>query len=118
MAGKKVEKSVIDFLLGYFRQRPGMYLGRNQISLLSTFMTGYRFSLQENGYDISSDPFFGNDSGGFFIWFQNKRGYSSSSNWYLTILKECNGEEEKALELFFNLLEEYKNELNINIANK
>ncbi len=107
MKSKKVEISVIDFLLGNLRKRPGMYLGKNHISLLSTFMTGYMISLQENGYDISTDPFFGDNESGFFVWFKKKRGYSLSSNWYFTILEECNGSEENALELFFTLLEEY-----------
>lgn len=108
----EIKHSVIDFLLGHFRTRPGMFLGRNHISLLSTFMTGYLISLHQNDIDPSSDPFFGNEHTGFFNWFKNKRGYTHSSNWYYTILEECSGSEENALELFFTLLEEYNTELN------
>jgi hypothetical protein len=57
----KIEISVITFLLGHFKQKPGMYLGRNHISLLSTFMTGYMISLTTNGFDLTTDPFCGKE---------------------------------------------------------
>jgi hypothetical protein len=91
-----------------------MYLGKNHISLLSTFMTGYMFALQCNGFDINSDPYFAEGDQGFFGWFQKKRNYSPSPSWYHTILRECDGSEEKALELFLTLLEEYRSQLKIN----
>ena len=64
----EVKKSVISFLLGHFKQKPGMYLGRNHISLLSTFMTGYMISLTANGFDLKTDPFFGKEDDWLFDW--------------------------------------------------
>jgi hypothetical protein len=103
----EVQKSVIIFLLGHFRKKPGMYLGKNHISLLSTFMTGYMTSLITNGLDPNSDPFYGQENDGFFNWYSKKNGITDSANWYLTILEESNNSEEEGLNLFFALLEEF-----------
>lgn len=43
-----------------------MNLGKNHISLLSTFMTGYMISLTNNGFELSTDPFYGTNEKVFF----------------------------------------------------
>ena len=107
----KVKESVITFLLGHFREKPGMYLGRNHISLLSIFMTGYMISLTNNGFDITTDPFFGKEDEGFFSWYKKKMGYKTSSNWYIAILNDTGENEEEALNSFLKLLEQFKKEV-------
>jgi phosphoribosylanthranilate isomerase len=81
--------------------RPAMYLGRKSISHLSGFLSGMNF-----GYHLESDemtyPFQFSDELSYFI--QNRYGASP----YSRILKECNEDEEKAFDLFFALLEEFK----------
>ena len=115
MKNMVVKKSVITFLLGHFRQRPGMYLGRNHISLLSTFMTGYMISLTTNGFDLTSDPFYGNDGDGFFDWYSKKCGVDKTSSWYTTMLEQAGNSEEKGLNLFLSSLEEFCIEKKINV---
>jgi hypothetical protein len=62
----EVKESVINFLLGNLRKKPGIYLGKNHITLLSTFMNGYMVSLTNNGFSLSTDPFFGKENDVFF----------------------------------------------------
>lgn len=109
----QVQKSIITFLLGHFREKPGMYLGRNHISLLSTFVSGYMISMNLNGIDLSSDPFFGTDEEGFFGWYSKKCGITETPSWYATMLKQANYSEEKGLELFLTSLEEFCIEKNL-----
>lgn len=111
----KVKQSVILFLLGSFRERPGMYLGRNHLSLLSVFMGGYLTSLITNGFDPNTDPFYGEEGEGFFGWYSNASGIDRSANWYATILEQANHSEEKGLELFLSLLEEFAAVKGINV---
>ncbi len=111
----EVKESVVNFLLGCLRKKPGMFLGMNHISLLSTFMSGYMISLMNNGFDISTDQFFGAENSGFFDWYSKKHKIEFSSNWYSTMLLQSNNSEEKALDLFFSSLEEFCKYRNIKI---
>jgi phosphoribosylanthranilate isomerase len=81
--------------------RPAMYIGRKSISHLSGFLSGMNF-----GYHLTNNetkyPFQFSDK--LREFFQNRFGSLPFSR----ILKECNGDEEKAFDLFFALLEEFK----------
>jgi len=111
----EVKESVIIFLLGHFKQKPGMYLGRNHISLLSTFMTGYMISLTTNGFDITTDPFYGKKGEGFFDWYSKKYGITQTENWYTTMLEQSDNSEEKGLDLFLYSLEKFCKDKKINV---
>jgi phosphoribosylanthranilate isomerase len=97
-----------DFIIGNIYQvfdlihlRPAMYIGRKSISHLSGFLSGMNF-----GYRLANNetkyPFQFSDKLSEF--FQNRFG----SLPFNRILKECNGDEEKAFDYFFALLEEFK----------
>ncbi len=82
---------------------PAMYIGCKSVSHLSGFLSGIIF-----GYNILSnninDPFrFPND---LSIFLQNLHGALPYSH----ILEKCDNNEEKAFDLFFALLEEFKSE--------
>jgi hypothetical protein len=114
----EVKESIITFLLGHFKQKPGMYLGRNQISLLSTFMTGYMISLTTNRFDLKIDPFYWKEGEGFFDWYSKKSGITQTENWYTTMLEQSDNSEEKGLDLFLHSLEEFCKNKKINVLSQ
>jgi phosphoribosylanthranilate isomerase len=81
--------------------RPAMYIGRKSISHLSGFLSGMKF-----GYcftnNIDKYPFQYPEELKLFL--QKRFG----SLPYTRILEECKNDEEKAFDLFFALLEEFK----------
>ena len=83
--------------------RPAMYIGSKSISHLSGFLSGMSF-----GYHLKNTetkyPFQYSDKLSEF--FQNRYGSLPFSR----ILEECKYDEEKAFDLFFALLEEFKSE--------
>lgn len=79
-----------------------MYLGEPKISKLVNFITGYMICLNITD---NEDKYFGNP--GFLSWFYGKYNIEKTSFWKDPFLKEANGDESKALELFFAYLEEY-----------
>ena len=81
--------------------RPAMYIGWKSISHLSGFLSGMNF-----GYHLSDVlvkyPFQFSSELSLFIQIR----YGSLP--YRSILEECNNDEERAFDLFFALLEEFK----------
>jgi hypothetical protein len=82
-----------------------MYLGRNHISNLSTFIAGLMMS--EFVYK-NQDNYFGEN--GFLNWYIKKYKPQESSFWQDYFLSETDNDEVKALELYFERLEEYYND--------
>ena len=83
-----------------------MYLGKESISLLRANLSGYYAALFANILPTESEPSFR----GFHDWVALRLGYyESTSGWDNMLLEAANGDETKALENFFVLLEEYKN---------
>lgn len=102
----KISKDLTTFLLQDVRQRPGMYLmDRNLVSLVK-FITGYRFGFinTETGRKDRFIEFFDD-------WFQKKKNIPSSEIWYVSILEECNNSGEKALERFWQYLNEFSKQV-------
>ena len=97
----KFNISNIYHIFNLIHLRPAMYIGRKSISNLSGFLSGITF-----GYQIASkelnNPF----------QFSNELSYYIQSQYgalpYTRILEECENDEEKAFDLFFALLEEFK----------
>lgn len=89
------------------RKRPGMYLGSNSITALQHFLNGCRFALRETGND-KADSLFPLD-----FYFMHE--YTSllfdlpdTAGWRNHIMWNCDGDEEKALNKFFELFDEFK----------
>ena len=89
------------------RKRLGMYLGELSISKLETFLNGYRMALndlEEKAYAIFPLPLrFFHDYVAFRYHYSG-----SSSGWKNMILDQVDHDEGKGLDLFFELLDEFK----------
>lgn len=104
----KEYKNLTNFLLGPVRKRPAMYLGNGNIKLSSiqNLITGYNIGFEmARNEDVSFDDYFGED--GFVSWFLKKKNIEKISFWETLLLEEANYDEEKALYLYFDYLEEY-----------
>ncbi len=101
----KVYKDLLGLLLGPVREKPGMYIGEAKISNLPNFIIGYNMAIQmSTDTTISSDRYF---QPGFLEWFYHRYHIKPASFWETAFLEEAKNDEEKALELFFEYLEEY-----------
>jgi hypothetical protein len=92
-------------LLVLIRQRPGMYLGQRSLTALRSFIDGYYFALRENNILVEEEipPFWQ-----FHDWVARYyKWYESTAGWKNIILKEV-GDEAKACDVFFELLELFK----------
>ena len=93
-----------DFLSA-IHQRPAMYFGRKSLTDFNNFAYGFRMAL-----NLSKAEF---DTGNFYTDFE---GFVSKKlndtlgahNWCSRILFKAESDEEKAFDLFFALLEEFK----------
>jgi len=93
------------------RKRPGMYLGKMSVTNLHIFTIGYvtaQLEFNENYKTSFSD---------FNHFIDKKFNNSSTMGWANLILKLTNGDEEKALERFFELLDEFKKQENRSVGN-
>ena len=98
-------KDLLGLLLGPIRERPGMYLGKPEISKLQTYIVGYDMGFHMTGHEtIKEDRYF---NPGFIEWFYKKYNIRETSFWETPFLEEAKNDEKKALDLFFNYLEEY-----------
>ena len=92
------------------RARPAMYLGALSIVRLRSFLNGYQmalcdFNLKENAHDMLLPlPFW------FFHEYVAHRFdyYESTSGWCNMILNQTGHDEEKGLQLFYALFDEFK----------
>lgn len=98
-------------LIETIRKRPGMYLGSPSITALMNFLHGYQFALHE--LCKFDDAYPGNL---FPLDFYFMHEYTallfdlkeSTAGWRNHILWNCGGDEEKALNRFFEILDEFK----------
>jgi len=93
-----------DFLSA-IHQRPAMYFGRKSLTDLSNFIYGFQMAL-----NLSKAKF---DTGKFFTDFESfvskkLNDTVGAHNWCSRILHKVNSNEEKAVDLFFAHLEEFK----------
>ncbi|MEH2082307.1 MAG: hypothetical protein V7K89_20695 [Nostoc sp.] len=91
--------------LEMMRPRPQMFLGQRSLTALSGFIGGYFFAMEENGILIEEEnpPFsqFHDWVARYYKW------YESTAGWKNIILREV-GDEAKACDVFFELLELFK----------
>jgi len=93
-------------LIDTIRPRPAMYFGDNKISNLQAFLSGYDFSTYvHNIKDKSVFPPFWY----FNEWAMHKYNWrESTAGWKNIILKENENNEEKALNVCFEMIDEFK----------
>ncbi len=90
-------------LIRNIQKRPAMYLGEPSITHLQTFLAGYFFARHQLGEpDTEPEKHFAH----FQTWIQQKFNITSSQSWDKIILF-FSQDEHKALELFFELFDEF-----------
>lgn len=93
-------------LLEKMKVRPGMYLGNSKISSMDNFLNGFNFAEMITGKRLKKEfpPFWY-----FHEWVMDKYKYNeSTAGWKNIILTENENNEEKALQIFFDMIEEFK----------
>lgn len=107
MMSKKNYETLTDFLLTHMQQRPGMYLKEPRLSTLSTFLMGYSMGryVQQQTHE---DDFFGHN--GFIQWLSRQKGNPEVDFWEVILMEEAQHDEYRALELFFEYLEKFRQE--------
>ncbi|MGB4775452.1 MAG: hypothetical protein WBP45_09790, partial [Daejeonella sp.] len=84
------------------RKRPGMYLGTISISKLHDHLQGYQMAYWFNEFDNPVDKNFFNN---FNEYIYRYYGVTTNDNWKGVILEQCFGNEQTALETFFQLFD-------------
>jgi len=88
------------------RERPTLYVGKKSLTRIQMYFYGYLHALDWQDIDFDQRKF---GPYNFHDWVAKKLGwYESTSGWLDMILKEVDGDEEKAVDVFFALLEEFK----------
>lgn len=90
--------------LAYIHRYPQMYVGEKSISLLRIFFIGFETALKYSKSEYNTNSFF-TDFDEFIRWKYKENG---AWGWDRRILEKVNNDEEKAVDLFFALLEEFK----------
>lgn len=93
-------------LFALVRSRPGMWLGESSLTRLQLFVFGCLHITQDFGIKLDeAEP----DFAGLHDWVAQRFGWRhSTAGWCHIILHACGGDEAKALEVFFELIEEYR----------
>jgi len=102
---EQLPKSIFALLASEsFRTRPGMYIGEKKISILRAFIDGYFYATESKNTTSSEKEKFAE----FHDWVANYFGwYESTAGWKNIILKECDGDEEKAVDKFFEVYDKF-----------
>lgn len=103
-------------LLKVFHPRLQMYIGEKSLTLLRAYLSGFQEALNYGNGSFNTNGFY---SGEFDKWVGEKLEcvYPNSLSWATHILRIVEGDEEKAVDLFFALLEEFKLE-KIDLSNE
>jgi hypothetical protein len=92
-------------LIGMMLPRPGLYLGEASLTALWHFVSGYNTSCWYKGIEENLTPRWQL----FHEFVKRKTGfYESTSGWKNMILTQCEGVEDKALDLFFTYFYEFR----------
>jgi len=88
------------------RERPGMYLGKKSITLLDAYFGGYIHD------EFKSNPNYHTSFSGFTDFVRKYHDGSLSKGWSTLILDAVDGDEEKAVDVFYELLDKFLIEQN------
>lgn len=103
----QLPKSIFELLTSEnFRNRPAMFIGEKKISILRAFIDGYLLGAERDNTTLREKEKFAE----FHDWVANYFGwYESTAGWKNIILKECNGNEESAVDKFFEIYDKFIN---------
>ena len=92
-------------LLALIRHRPGFYIdGDKSIKRLRSFLVGHEIGSATTARELTDQLNFHE----FNDWVAKRLGYRSSVPGWCNMVLEKAGSDEKAYEMFFELLEEFK----------
>ncbi|MFD9218746.1 hypothetical protein ACFWDI_01640 [Streptomyces sp. NPDC060064] len=110
----RAPRPVADFqgvydLLEEVRLRPGMWVRRSSLQHLDSMLTGYWVALQVHGVEEQFDFW---RTGPFAEWLWKRLGmsYSSALGWAVEIERAAEAAGRPAMEMFFDLLDEFRAE--------
>ena len=91
--------------LDQIKPRPALYLGRLSISKLDSYINGYQAACSFKGIEEQLTPRWA-----LFHEFAKRKTnfYESTGGWCYMILSHCEGDEERAIELFFEYFDEFR----------
>lgn len=97
-------------IIEQIRPRPGMYLGERSITRLRSFLDGYQSALSDLGIrEVSEDTLLPLPLQCFHDYVALRFDYyESTSGWCNMILDQTAHDEEKGLQLFFALFDDFK----------
>ncbi len=99
----ELNQEYLDDLLQRIKQRPGMYLGQASITRLRMLLMGYSMARGELGLPLTKQE---KQFAQFQKWIQQKYQINTTQGWDNIILSQAKS-EKLALELFFDLLQEF-----------
>lgn len=96
-------------IIDIIRQNPVMYIGKKSISQLNAFLMGFSACesynhLADHTRLMPLDFWYMNE----YVAHRYNDNYSSNVGWAYIILQQCGGDEEKALDKFFDLYDEFR----------
>jgi hypothetical protein len=96
-------------LFDEIRRRPGMYLdGDKSLKRLRSFVVGYHSGACSCGGQLKG----GADLEKFDKWIADRLGFEGSTMGYCNMIISKAGSDEKAYEMFFDLLDLYRKPVN------
>ncbi|MGL6340469.1 MAG: hypothetical protein ACRC80_15180, partial [Waterburya sp.] len=87
------------------KEKPPLYIGGRSIYQLKAFYDGYIFAKMELGEPITAQD---EDFEHFHSWLEQRLNARTNLSW-VKILEFCSRDEREALDLFFELLDEFIN---------
>lgn len=104
------EKPSLHRMIRQIQTRPGMYIGSNTLTSLEHFLDGYQAAERDFGVGMCRN---GNLFPPDFYYMHNFADFRLQTEclcagWRHNILTYCHGDEEKALNLFFDLYQEFR----------
>ncbi|WP_326666980.1 hypothetical protein [Streptomyces canus] len=98
---------VYDFL-EEVRLRPGMWVNRSSLQHLDSMLTGYRVALGIHDIAEPFDFWTPGSQGRFAEWLWQRLGRHSPLGWAVEIEREAERSGRPAMEMFFELLDEFR----------
>lgn len=97
-------------LIGKIQKRPSLYLNKRSLTHLKTFLDGYTFALRQANISVTDEE---QKFENFQQWIEIKYNQNDTQDWSKIILFYAE-DEANALDIFFQLFEEFINEENSN----
>jgi hypothetical protein len=95
-------------LLEEVRQRPGMRVRGRSLQHLNSMLLGYRVALAVHGAEEPFDFWTPGDQSPFDAWLTKRMDEHTSLGWSTVIEREAEAAGRSAMELFFELLDEFR----------